>query len=95
MIEENKFSAVKKGLDGVFIDFPHRRAAPTRVLILEMLDFVDDVVDDLGTRDEINFVRRWAATGDTGADRQIAAHDATHDLRAVVDLLVDETRRGL
>ena len=57
VIEENKFSALKKGLDGNFIDFPHRRAAPTRVLILEMLDFVDDVVDDLGTRDEIDFVR--------------------------------------
>ena len=95
VIEENKFSAVKKGLDGTFIDFPHRRAAPTRALVLEMLDFVDDVVDGLGTRAEIEFVRAWAASGDTGADRQIAAYEATHDLRAVVDLLVDETRRGL
>lgn len=95
VIEENKFSAVKKGLDGKFIDFPHRRAAPTRTLVLEMLDFVDDVVDDLGSRAEIDFVREWAAHGDTGADRQIAAYEATHDLRAVVDLLVDETRRGL
>jgi carboxylate-amine ligase len=60
-----------------------------------MLDFVDDVVDDLGTRAEIDFVRGWAASGDTGADRQIAAFAATHDLRAVVDMLVDETRRGL
>jgi carboxylate-amine ligase len=95
VIEENKFSAVKKGLDGNFIDFAHRRAAPARVLIAEMLDFVDDVVDELGTRSEINFVRAWAASGDTGADRQIAAFAATQDLRAVVDMLVDETRRGL
>jgi carboxylate-amine ligase len=95
VIEENKFSAVKKGLDGKFIDFPHRRAAPTRAMVLEMLDFVDDVVDGLGSRAEIEFVRNWAASGDTGADRQIAAYEATHDLRAVVDLLVDETRRGL
>ena len=95
VIEENKFSALKKGLDGNFIDFPHRRAAPTRALIVEMLDFVDDVVDDLGTRAEIDFVRAWATSGETGADRQIAAYEATHDLRAEVDLLVDETRRGL
>ncbi len=31
----------------------------------------------------------------TGADRQIAVWENTHDLRAVVDFLVDETRRGL
>ena len=60
-----------------------------------MLDFIDDVVDELGTRSEINFVRAWAASGETGADRQIAAFEATHDLRGVVDMLVDETRRGL
>ena len=95
VIEENKFRALKRGLDGTLIDFPHRRAAPTRALILEMLDFVDDVVDELGTRAEIDFVRGWAAAGDTGADRQIAVFEATKDLRAVVDLLVDETRRGL
>jgi carboxylate-amine ligase len=95
VIEENKFSAVKKGLDGNFIDFPHRRAAPARTLILEMLDFVDDVVDDLGTRPEVDYVRQWATSGDTGADRQIAAFEAKGDLRAVVDMLVDETRVGL
>jgi carboxylate-amine ligase len=95
VIEENKFNAVKKGLDGSFIDFAHRRAAPARTLILDMLEFVDDVVDDMGTRAEIDFVREWAASGDTGADRQIAAYDATGDLRAVVDMLVDETRVGL
>ena len=53
------------------------------------------VVDELGTRAEMDFLRAWAATGETGADRQIAVHDATRDLRAVVDMLVDETRRGL
>jgi carboxylate-amine ligase len=52
-------------------------------------------VDGLGTRGEIDFVRGWVASGDTGADRQLAVYDATHDLRAVVDMLVDETRRGL
>ena len=64
-------------------------------MIHEVLDFVDDVVDDLGSREEMRFLRAWATSGDTGADRQIAAFEATGDLRAVVDLLVDETRRGL
>jgi hypothetical protein len=56
---------------------------------------VDEVVDELGTRPEMDFLRSWAATGETGADRQIRAFEATRDLRAVVDLLVDETKRDL
>ena len=76
-------------------DFALKREMPTRALILEALDFVDDVVDELGTRPEMAFLRAWAATGETGADRQLRAFEAAHDLRAVVDLLVDETKRDL
>jgi hypothetical protein len=43
----------------------------------------------------MRYLRAWAATGDTGADRQVRAYEATGDLRAVVDLLVDETKRDL
>jgi glutamate---cysteine ligase / carboxylate-amine ligase len=95
VIMENKFRALKRGLDGNMIDFELRGERPTRELVAEVLDFVDDVVDDLGTREEMTFLRGWARHGDTGADRQIAAWDRSHDLRSVVDFLVDETRRGL
>jgi carboxylate-amine ligase len=95
VIMENKFRALKKGLDGKMIDFALREEAPTRALILQVLDFVDDVADELGTREEMRFLRAWAGGGDTGADRQIGVFEATRDLRAVVDLLVDETKRGL
>jgi carboxylate-amine ligase len=95
IIMENKFRALKNGLDGTLIDFGLKQEAPTRGLILEILDFVDDVVDGLGSREEIRQLRRWATAGDTGADRQLAAFARTGDLRAVVDLLVDETKRGL
>ncbi len=95
IVEENKFRAVKAGLDGRMIDFGLRGEATTRSLIHEVLHFVDDVVDELGTREEMRFLHAWAATGDTGADRQLRVHKATGDLRAVVDALVDETRRGL
>ena len=95
IIMENKFRALKQGLDGKMIDFGLRQETPTRALVLEVLDFVDDVVDDLGTRGEMAFLRTWAASGDTGADRQVRAFEATKDLRAVVDLLVDETKRDL
>jgi glutamate---cysteine ligase / carboxylate-amine ligase len=95
IIAENKFRALKRGLDGKMIDFGLDHEAPTRSLVLEALDFVDDVVDDLGTRDHMTFLRSWVATGETGADRQIRTWEQTRDLRAVVDMLVDETRQGL
>lgn len=95
ILMENKFRALKWGLDGKMIDFGLKGEAPTRAMIHEVLDFVEDVVDDLGSREEMRFLRAWAASGDTGADRQIGAFERAGDLRAVVDLLVDETRRGL
>ena len=95
ILMENKFRALKRGLDGKMIDFGLRSEQATRTLILEMLDFVDDVADELGSREEMRFLRDWATSGDTGADRQLTAFELTGDLRAVVDLLVDETRRGL
>jgi carboxylate-amine ligase len=95
VIMENKFRALKRGLDGSMIAFDLKAERPTRELVDEVLDFVDDVVDDLGTREEMAFLRTWVRTGDTGADRQVAVWERTNDLRAVVDFLVDETRRGL
>jgi len=95
IIMENKFRALKRGLEGSMIDFGLKGEAPTRGLILETLDFVDDVVDELGTRGEMNFIRQWALTGETGADRQLRVFESTGDLRAVVDFLVLETKRGL
>jgi carboxylate-amine ligase len=95
IIMENKFRALKKGLDGTLIDFALEKEAPTRQLIVDVVDFVDDVVDELGTRNEMVYLKSWARSGDTGADRQVRAFDACHDLRGVVDLLVDETKRGL
>ena len=95
ILMENKFRALKHGLDGKMIDFGLKSEQDTRVLIHEMLDFVEDVVDELGSRDELQFLREWVTSGDTGADRQLAAYERTGDLRSVVDLLVDETRRGL
>jgi carboxylate-amine ligase len=95
VIMENKFRALRTGLDGRMIDFGLKGEAPTRALIFEVLDFVDDVVDDLGSRGEMSALRAWAKTGDTGADRQLRVFEERKDLRSVVDLLVDETRQGL
>ena len=56
MIEENKWRAVRFGLDGKLIDFGKEQELPARELISEMLQwFVDDVVDELGSRREVEY----------------------------------------
>jgi len=60
----------------------------------ELLEFVDDVVDDLGSRKAMETVHHILRNG-TGADRQRAVYEKTNDLRAVVDFLAGETMRGV
>jgi carboxylate-amine ligase len=94
LIEENKWRASRWGLDGKLIDFGRRQEVPMRDLALELLQFVDDVVDDLGSRAEVEHLHRILADG-TSADRQLAVYRETGDLRAVVRHLVHETRAGI
>ena len=94
LIEENKWRAARYGLDGKLIDFGKREEVPLRSLIQELLEFVDDVVDELGCREEINYVNTILENG-TSADRQLRVYQETGDLRAVVDLLMKETLEGV
>jgi carboxylate-amine ligase len=94
LIEENKWRAARYGLDGKLIDFGKREEVDTRTLILELLEFVDDVVDELGSREEINYVHKILENG-TSADRQRRVYEQTGDLRAVVDMLMKETIEGV
>lgn len=95
LIQENKWRAARYGLDGKLIDFGKQEEVPVRDLIRELLTFVDDVVDDLGSRSDINHVYDMLESG-TSADRQIKVwNENEHDLRAVVDLLAKETLEGV
>ena len=94
LIMENKWRALRYGLDGKLIDFGKQEEVPLRHLIDEYLAFVDDVVDELGSRDEINYIHRILREG-TGADRQLRIFQQTGDLANVVDYIVDETQAEL
>ena len=95
MIEENKWRAVRFGLDGKLIDFGKEQELPARELISEMLQwFVDDVVDELGSRREVEYAFEIMRNG-TSADRQLAVFDRTNDLKAVVDRVIAETAEGV
>jgi carboxylate-amine ligase len=94
LLMENKFRAVRYGLDGKLIDFGKQKEVPLRELIIEYLAFIDDVLDDLGSRDEIGYIHTMLLQG-SGADRQLKVFRETGDLKAVVDYMAAETRVGL
>ena len=94
LIAENRWRAMRFGIDGQLIDFGKQCETPMRELGEELLEFVDDVVDDLGSRAAMETVQHILRHG-TGADRQLAIYEQTNDLRAVVDFLADETMRGV
>jgi glutamate---cysteine ligase / carboxylate-amine ligase len=94
LIMENKWRAVRYGLDGKIIDFGKEEEVPVRDLIYEYLNFVDDVVDELGSREEINYIHRILEHG-TGADRQLRVYQETGDLTKVMDYIVGETEAEL
>jgi carboxylate-amine ligase len=76
------------------IDFGKQTEVPTRDLIHEYLEFVDDVVDELGSREELNYIHKILEHG-SGADRQLRVFQETGDLKKVVDYIIEETEAGL
>ena len=93
LIMENKWRAARYGLDGKLIDFGKCKEVAVRSLIEEILEFVDDVADELGSREELGYIRRILTEG-TGADRQLRVFAETGDLNKVVDYMIQETERG-
>ena len=94
LLMENKWRAARYGLDGKLIDFGKQKEVPVRDLLNEYLEFVDDVVDDLGSREELEYIHEILKSG-TGADRQLRVFAETGDLQQVVDYIIQETEVGL
>ncbi|HEU5230443.1 MAG TPA: carboxylate-amine ligase [Ktedonobacteraceae bacterium] len=90
-VEENKWQAMRYGLDASIIDFVNRRRIPMRDAIHELLDFIDDVIDDLGIRNEIQYLRTLLDDPrGTGADRQIAIYQQSNDIQKVTQYLIQQ-----
>ena len=94
LIQENKWRAVRWGLEGKMIDFGKQKEVPTRDLVLELLDFVDDVLDDLGSRKEVEHIHTILERG-TSAEEQLRVYNETNDLKAVVDRLMELTMENV
>jgi carboxylate-amine ligase len=94
LIDENKWRAARWGIDGMLIDFGKKVEVPMRALAVELLEFVDDVVDELGSRRHVEYVHTILRDG-TSADRQLAVYRQTGDLQSVVRHVVRETRPAI
>jgi len=94
LITENKWRAGRYGIDGNLIDFGKESEVNTRILIYELLDFIDDVVPQLGSRNAVNYVHKMLEQG-TGADRQLKVFEDKNSLVDVVDYIHGSFLEGL
>lgn len=94
LIEENRWRASRYGLDGKMIDFGKSQEVPTRALVRELLEMLDEEIEELGTRAAIQPIEQMLQNG-TSADRQLRVFAEAGDLKAVVDHLIAETKEGL
>jgi carboxylate-amine ligase len=94
LIEENKWRAARWGIEGKLIDFGKQIEVPMGILAEELLEFVDDVLDELGSRDALEPIHQIFRDG-TSAERQLNVYKQTGDLKDVVRHIVAETRAGV
>ncbi|NOZ70564.1 MAG: carboxylate-amine ligase [Chloroflexi bacterium] len=94
LIEENRWRSIRYGIDGHLIDWGKEKELPARWLLRELLRLVDPYVEQLGSREFIEPIYHILEHG-TSADRQLRVFkESGGDLKAVVDHLIEETRRG-
>jgi carboxylate-amine ligase len=94
LIEENKWRAVRYGLDGQLIDFGKQEQVPVRALVGELLDFVEEAAEIFQSQDELDRIRSILKEG-TSADRQLAVYASTRSFDAVVDDLIEQSSFGV
>lgn len=95
-IDENKWRAMRYGLDAEVVDFVQHRRLRMRDSIRELVAFVDEVVDGLGSRREMNYILSLLDSPEgTGADRQLALFEKTQDQMQVTQLLIEQTMQGI
>jgi glutamate---cysteine ligase / carboxylate-amine ligase len=94
LISENKWRAARYGIQGNLIDFGKEVEVPYSHLAEELMEFVDDVLDELGSRKEVEYIHEILRMG-SGADRQLKVFEETKSMKAVVDYIISETKVGL
>ena len=93
LVEENKWRAMRYGLDGNLIDLGIEEKVPTRDLIRELLERVAPLASKLNVADELAHIHTILDRG-ANADQQLHIwRENNEDCTAVVKFLVQETEK--
>jgi len=94
VIDENRWRALRDGLEADLIRADEENGVETMSVesaVEDTLALVDDVVQDLGLKDEMATIEDIVQRGETGADRQLRIYEETGDFTEVMRDLVDRT----
>ncbi len=102
LVNENRWRAQRYGLDEGLVDFGKGQVVPFAELVDELLELIDEDATAFGCLTEVGHCREIIKRG-TSAHRQLTTYaDAVNAgasreeaLAAVVDMLIEETVRGL
>ncbi len=102
LINENIWRAQRYGCRGSLMDYGKGELVPFPDLMAELVELVSEDAAELGCLDEVRRIGEIVQTG-TSAERQVQLYerliadgsDPDDALRAVVDLLVEDTLTGL
>jgi carboxylate-amine ligase len=94
LLNENKWRASRYGVDGHLIDFGKEEEVNTRALLYELLDFLDPVLDHLGSRHRVAYIHKMLENG-TGADRQLAVFEHSKNLTDVARYINHQYLAGI
>ncbi len=94
LLDENKWRAVRYGIHGKLIDIDRSREVPVPELVERLLAWLGNVVDELDSRAEAEYVQTILRRG-TSADRQLSIYRQAGDFQAVVDHVVAETQANI
>ena len=102
LVDENMWLAQRDGVSGSLIDFGKSEKVPYSDLVEEIIELVHDDAEQMGCVEELERARLIVKNGNS-ADRQLACYQQSladgaseqEALRAVVDMLITETLKGL
>jgi carboxylate-amine ligase len=95
LIAENKWRAVRYGLQGKLLDFGIEQEVPIRDLLHELLERVEPVLDRLNCRAEVAHIHTIMERGASSDQQRHVWRQSGADGKAVVDFLVSQTEKGL
>lgn len=95
LLRAAQWRAARYGLDANLVDLVAERERPARELVEALLQHVRPSLEEFGDWEEVSTLTREQLRSGNGASRQRQAHERAGRIEDVVDMLVEETARGV